>query len=83
MTRRISPRDVHLATTIGGVFFGLAMMLLGLLFDTMAFGPATPNQFPEVVVGVSLFSVGAAFTLVSGIILPALRAMRAEVPPKG
>ncbi len=74
---RLSPRDVRMATTAGGGLIGAVLAGLGALDLNSSFIPGS-YQWQDAVLGVSCLAIGAAFFLVSVIVLPALHAFHAD-----
>lgn len=74
---KLTPRDVEIGITAGGTLIGLVLSALGLVFLSASFA-ASATEWQSAVVVTTLFTVGAAFVLVSLIVLPALRAIRIE-----
>jgi len=78
---RVTPRDVHIASVVGGGVIGLVLMVIGALLFSAASNVGGTNVFIDLFEGATLFSVGAAFVIVSAIILPARRALELETAP--
>jgi hypothetical protein len=74
---RLTPRDVYIASVLGGVIIGLPFCLIGI-FDFVAGFNTGPNQGTFAFEGAVFLSIGSAFILISAIILPAWRAVRME-----
>jgi hypothetical protein len=75
---RITPHDIHGAAVIGGTAVGLIMAGLGALLFNAAYNAGPTDTLIDLIEGATFFSAGAAFVLVSGILLPGLRATRLE-----
>jgi hypothetical protein len=74
----LSPRDIHVAAVVGGGLIGLILGAIGALDFVAAFGGGS-SAATSLLEGAVLVSVGAAFLLVSVIVLPALRALAMEL----
>jgi hypothetical protein len=74
----MTPRDVHLAVVVGGTVIGLILTGLGALMLSAAYNVGGADATFDLFEGATFFGTGAAFILVSLILLPALRAMRLE-----
>jgi hypothetical protein len=73
-----TPREIHMAAVLGGGLIGLALMAFGLLAFSAAFNFSGMTTSTDAFEGATFFGTGAAFFLVSVILLPALRAMQLE-----
>jgi len=79
----ITPRDVYLATVLGGGLLGLALVGLGLLVFSASYNSGGGgDELIDLAEAATFFLSGAAFILVSVILVPALRAMRLETSAK-
>ena len=76
-----TPRDVHIASVVGGGLIGLVLMVVGALLFSASSTTGGTNVVVDLFEGATLFSVGAAFVIVSAIILPARRALELETTP--
>jgi hypothetical protein len=74
---KLSPHEVYLAAVAGGAAIGLILAGLGGIMLSAAFGNVM-QPLPDAVAGAAFFVVGAAFVLVSLIVLPAIRAIQLE-----
>jgi hypothetical protein len=77
---RLTPRDVPMATVLGGAITGVAFGAFGGLLLLSAFASSNPNPYRNALVGPTFFSAGSAFFLVSVIVLAAWRALRPKLP---
>jgi len=79
---KLTPRDVYLGATAGGAAIGLILSALGVIMLNASFVDFAP-AWQDAVAGATFFAVGAAFVLVSLIVLPALRSIQLEsgAPP--
>jgi hypothetical protein len=73
-----TPRDIYMAAVVGGACIGLFLMGWGVLFFSAAFSAGGTSTSIYPIEGAALFSAGAAFLLVSIILLPAMRAIQLE-----
>lgn len=78
---RITPRDVHIATVVGGGLIGAVLMALGAVLFSAASNGATSSFVVDLFEGTTFFIAGAAFVIVSVIMLPARRALQLETTP--
>jgi len=79
----ITPRDVYLATVLGGGLLGLALVGLGLLVFSAAYNSGGDgDELIDLAEAATFFLSGVAFLLVSVIVVPAMRAMRLETSAK-
>lgn len=76
----MSPRDVLIATSLGGSLLGVSFMALGTLMLSAATNVSNQGNAAslDLLGGSVLFLSGSAFLLFSAILIPALRAIRAE-----
>jgi hypothetical protein len=74
---KLTPREVYLGASAGGTSIGLILSALGVVLLNASFGDIAP-AWQDAITGATFFAVGAAFVLVSLIVLPALRAIRLE-----
>lgn len=77
----MSPRDVLIATSLGGSLLGIGFMVLGSLMLSAGANTGGNPAVIDVYGGSVLFLAGSAFVLFSAILIPALRAIRAENSP--
>ena len=77
----MKPSDVLGATVLGGSLIGVAFMALGGLMLSAA-SNAGNSATTDLFAGSVLFAAGAAFLLVSLILIPALRAIQRESPQR-
>jgi len=78
----LTPREVYLGAMGGGAATGLILCGWGLLNLLASFGNTT-TQWQFAVEGATFFAVGAAFVLVSLVVLPAVQAIHLDsgLPP--
>lgn len=76
----MAPRDVHIATVVGGAIIGVSLASFGALSFSASLSSSNTNPGLYALMGAVYSSIGFLFLLVSVVLLPALRAMRQEVP---
>jgi hypothetical protein len=74
---RITPRDVHIGTVVGGCIIALTLSGVGILDFVAAFG-AGPKHWVFAFEGAVCRAIGSAFGLISAILLPAWRTLQLE-----
>jgi len=78
---RVPPRDVHIASVVGGGVIGLVLMVVGALLFSAASAVGGSDVLPDFLGGAAAFGVGAALVIVSVILLPGRRARQSERAP--
>jgi hypothetical protein len=79
----LTPRDVYLATVLGGGLLGLALIVLGLIVFSASYNAGGDgDELIDLAEAATFFLSGVAFVLVSVVVVPAMRAMRLETSGK-
>ena len=74
---RLTPRDVRIGTMAGGGLIGAVLSGAGT-FGLLGSFSSGGYEWQDALTGALLLGIGAAFVLVSVIVLPALHASRVE-----
>lgn len=77
--QKIGPRDIRMATTVGGGLIGIVLSALGSICLIATFSPSVVLVGQYAVAGVTLLAIGSTFLLVTVFVLPASHASRIEL----